>query len=34
VAGDDQRLVVVGGTSRDGKVSAVELLELRLAARQ
>lgn len=34
LAQDEQRLIVVGGTSRGGKVSEVELLELRLADRQ
>jgi N-acetylneuraminic acid mutarotase len=34
LAVDEQRLVVVGGTSRGGKVPEVESLELRLAARQ
>lgn len=34
VATDGNRLVVVGGTSRQGKINAVESLELRVAARQ
>ena len=34
VAADDGRLIVVGGTSHAGKVSEVESLDVRLAARQ